>query len=207
MSKVPIIGLTGPTGAGKSTVSKALAEEGCAIIDADQVAREVVRPGSPCVGELAAVFGEDIKTPEGGILRGLLAQRAFSSMENTQKLNEITHPWITRTIREKIEEFTRADAAVLVLDAPLLYESGEDALCDRVVAVLAPEEARLSRIMERDGISREAALARMKAQNGESFYTSRADYVLRNEGRPTDLYQQTICLLKQIREELDVPRS
>ena len=196
-----ILGLTGPTGAGKSTASAALMDFGCAVIDADRIAREVVAPQSACLKELQQEFGDDIVNEKGLVLRSLLAQRAFSTPEKTQRLNEITHPYITERVHQTMEELSRTGVDIIVLDAPLLLESGEDQLCDLVIAVTAPFELRLERIMKRDSIGREAALTRMQAQNDEAYYLQRADYVLHGDGTNDKLYKETAMLLQTIREK------
>ncbi len=199
-----IIGLTGPTGAGKSTACAAMRDSGCAVIDADQVAREVVRSDSPCLEELTKAFGRDILRPDGMLSRSQLAQKAFSSHEATARLNAVTHPYIMRAVQQQIEALKERGARFIVLDAPLLFESGADKLCDVVVAVTAPLELRLKRIMQRDGISREAAEKRIGAQREEDYYTLRARYVLDGAGKPGDLYHDACGLIEVLREESDV---
>ena len=194
------LGLTGPTGSGKSTAARAALEWGAQVVDADQVARMVVQPGTPCLQELAGEFGSDIVLADGILNRPLLASRAFSSQERTGRLNAITHPWITREVERQIRILAEAGTAVIVLDAPLLYESGEDVLCDAVAVVTAPREIRLHRIMQRDGISREQAEQRISAQQEDKFYTQRADYVLDGSGHPMCLRQATGELLNAFQE-------
>ena len=195
------LGLTGPTGSGKSTAAKAALAWGARIVDADQVARQVVQPGTPCLEELAEAFGRDILLPDGTLQRALLARRAFSSPELTKQLNAITHPWITREVERQIEAFAKEESAIIVLDAPLLYESGEDVLCDAVAVVTAPAEIRLRRIMQRDGINLEQARQRISAQPEQEFYTQKADYILDGSGQPDRLYQATYQLLDALRED------
>ena len=173
-----VIGLTGQTGAGKSTVSEFALELGCKIINADSVAREALAPGSEVLKRLAVSFGSDIIEKDGSCKRRLLAQRAFSSRENTDLLNEITHPWIKRRISEYIEIYRRDGDCIILLDAPQLYESGCDGLCDTVIAVTAPEDIRMARIIERDGLTEEEAALRMKAQKSGEFFIERADHII-----------------------------
>lgn len=201
MIRAFLLGLTGPTGSGKSTAARAALKWGAQVIDADQVARMVVQPGTPCLQELAGEFGSDIVLADGTLNRPLLASRAFSSQERTERLNAITHPWITREVERQIRILAEAGTAVIVLDAPLLYESGEDALCDAVAVVTAPREIRMCRIMQRDGISRDQAERRISAQQEEQFYIKRADYLLDGSGSPEHLYQTTWELLDALREE------
>lgn len=182
MRNFVILGLTGPTGAGKSTFCAHLVDNGFFLIDADKLAREALLPGSSCVSQLKLVFGEDIVGENGQLNRGLLASRAFSSRENTQLLNDITHPWIflrsLKIIKEKINEGER----LFVFDAPLLFESNSDVMCDLVACVTADRETRISRIINRDKITREAAQRRLSAQHSDSFYTSQSDFVVNGTG-------------------------
>lgn len=204
MSKTIVLGLTGPTGAGKSTVCAAMLDSGCVVIDTDLVAREVVSPGSPCLEELKKAFGEEIFRPDGTLFRQKLAQRAFASPEATQKLNSITHPYILQLIEERIKAHSKRGAEVIVLDAPLLFEGGADKLCDFVAAVIAPMELRTERIMQRDGISRETAERRIRAQHREEYYTQRVHFVLNGDERLDDLYHDARELIQKLREERNV---
>lgn len=201
MNKSLVLGLTGPTGSGKSTAAAAMRACGCRVIDADQVARQAVAPGSSCLKQLQRFFGEDIVGADGQLIRSLLAQRAFASRENTDQLNAITHPWITEKVREMIGTYRTEGAGWIVLDAPLLFESGEDQLCDAVIVVTAPQDLRLTRIMARDHITWEQAKARMSAQPDEGFYTRRADYVLHGDGEPQHLQKATKRLIATLQEE------
>lgn len=173
------LGLTGPTGAGKTTVARLLEQNGIPLVDADAIARTVTEKGSPVLSALADTFGKDILFPDGSLDRRALAAVAFSSKENTEKLNAVTHPAILARIRRALADAT-GDA--VILDAPLLFETGLDALCDHTVAVVADEAVRLARITARDGISEEAAKKRMAVQPDTAFYAARADILLYNNG-------------------------
>ena len=179
--KALVIGLTGPTGAGKSAVAELLCSRGAGYIDCDLLAREVVQPGEPALAELAAAFSGDVIRPDGTLDRAKLAELAFASSEGTATLNRITHPHIMARLRDNIAEKSREHAAVLV-DAPTLFESGADKLCDCIIAVVADRDLRLARITARDGIDMAAALRRINAQPSDSFYTERSDYTLVNGG-------------------------
>lgn len=194
-------GLTGQTGAGKSSVGKLLAENGCEIIDTDKIARAITEKGSPVLSLLAEAFGEDI-IEEGVLNRKLLAKRAFSSRENTEKLNAVTHPEITRRVKERIEKAFLEGKKAAVIDAAALFESGEDKLCDFTAAVVCPEEIRLKRIIERDSLTAEQAKTRIKAQYGEEYYTGKADLIIRNYP-PYSLYEETEKILREIRRVSD----
>lgn len=177
-----ILGLTGKTGAGKSTVAAILKEKGCAVIDGDAVAREIVKPGMPCLEKLCAAFGNDILLPDGSLDRKGLAKKAFSSKENTALLNSVTHPFIKSRFEDFISAAEKSGFRTAVIDAAALLESDCKDLCGKIAVVHAPEEIRLQRILERDGITREQALIRMNGQREDEYYISQADYVIRNYG-------------------------
>lgn len=175
-----IIGLTGLTGAGKSTVAQKLMAYGCYHIDADKVAREVINNNENVKNKLKERFGDDVINEDGTTNRPLLATRAFADEQSTNDLNNITHPAVTEEIQSIIKDMEEVGYRGIIIDAIALFESGEDALCDFTVAVVAPKEIRLERIMKRDNITEEKALERINAQKDESFFTSRADFVLWN---------------------------
>ena len=192
-----IIGLTGLTGAGKSTVAQKLMAYGCYHIDADKVAREVINNNENVKNKLKERFGDDVINSDGTTNRPLLASRAFANEESTNALNEITHPAVTEEIKSIIKDMEEIGYRGVIIDAIALFESGEDALCDFTVAVVAPKEIRLERIMKRDSITEEKALERINAQKDESFFTSRADFVLWNYP-PYDLNVEIRPIVAQI---------
>ena len=192
-----IIGLTGLTGAGKSTVAQKLMAYGCYHIDADKVAREVINNNENVKNKLKEHFGDDVINEDGTTNRPLLASRAFANEESTNALNEITHPAVTEEIKSIIKDMEEIGYRGVIIDAIALFESGEDALCDFTVAVIAPKEIRLERIMKRDNITEERALERINAQKDESFFTSRADFVLWNYP-PYDLNVEIRPIVAQI---------
>jgi len=194
-----IIGLTGPTGAGKSTVAGILGALGCAVIDCDRTARQVLVDCEPCVRELRQEFGDDIVAENGSVDRALLARRAFSSHEKTRRLNEITHPWILRRVRREIDGWKAEGREFIIVDAPLLFESGAEKLCDRILAVITPLPVRLERIIRRDNIDREMALSRIRAQQEDAYYTERSDACLRGDEDPGELRRQAAALLERWR--------
>ena len=184
--KSTVIGITGGTGAGKSTVCAALAgEESTAVVDADKIAREVTERGSPVLSSLADRFGKDILDADGALLRHKLAERAFSSEENTRALTEITHPEIIRRCRAEIDAL-RGRYSTVLLDAPLLFTSGLDKICDKTVRIIADENIRTARIMKRDGITENEAKKRINAQTEEELLSQHADITINNDGAPLD---------------------
>ncbi|MBQ0084041.1 MAG: dephospho-CoA kinase, partial [Clostridiales bacterium] len=145
-----ILGLTGQTGAGKTTAQEIALKYGFTILDCDKIARETVKKGSAALNMLCRVFGDEILNESGELNRKKMAEIAFSSRENTEKLNSTLLPFITEDIKNLIEKDT---GERILLDAPTLFESGADKLCDKTVGVIAPEGLRLSRIIEGDGIT------------------------------------------------------
>lgn len=180
MSESMIIGLTGQTGAGKSTVSEIFGHSGFALIDADRIARKVVEPGMPCLAELFDYFGDAVRNPDDTLNRKALAKIVFTDEKKLESLNSITHPFITEEIFRQINEYHQQGRKLILLDAPTLFESKASDFCDMIISVLAPPEVRRERIMKRDGITEEAAHERMNAQLPEEFFIKHSDYVIRN---------------------------
>lgn len=192
-----VLGLTGPTGAGKGAVAARLAERGFVRIDADQEARAVVEPGSPCLAALVRVFGAEILKEDGSLDRAALAKLAFAG-GRVAELNATTHPYIRARIEYTLAELAQRGVHYVVLDAPALFESGADRICDRVAAVMAPAKDRLARIMRRDGLTLKQARERLLAQPEESFYTQRADAVLQNGGDESALEREADRLYEAV---------
>ncbi|MBR3755041.1 MAG: dephospho-CoA kinase [Clostridia bacterium] len=196
-----IIGLTGATGSGKSTVAKRLCEKyGIAHIDCDAIAREITSANSPVLAQLAAVFGEDIILDDGSLDRAALAARAFSSKEATKRLNGIMHPIIISKALAKVNAFTQEGKTAVLLDAAAIFESKIDKLCAFTAVVSAPAETRLDRIMYRDSITREKALSRMGAQLSDEEYAKNADVVLFNYA-PYDTDAEIEKIIRKYKEK------
>ena len=172
-----IVGLTGGTGAGKSTVAALFAQKGWTVVDFDRISRDVCGAGSPCLTELTAAFGQEILLPDGSLNRKRLGKMVFGDPEALRILNEITHKYIIEAAREIV-----AGGGNILLDAPLLFEAGLDTWCDKIVCVTADDAVRLDRIMARDGISREAALARMGSQRTQAELMQKSDVTIENNG-------------------------
>lgn len=173
-----LVGLTGKTGAGKSTVSEYLSEKGAYIIDGDIVAREVLSVDETLITQLCNTFG-DILNVDGTLNRKKLAAAAFCSAENTDKLNSIMHPAINKLINSKAEKAFE-NHNVVIVDAAAIIESGFADGCDILVVVHAPFDVRKNRIIKRDNLSEKDALIRMNGQKDDDFYLSKADFVVRN---------------------------
>lgn len=175
-----VFGLTGKTGAGKSTVAEKLLSLGFYVIDGDKIAREITEKGKPALKELANEFGCDIIGSDGSLNRKLLASRAFRDKESTAKLNGITHPIIKAEFENELKKAETGGFSYAVIDAAALLESSCKDLCEKIIVVTAPEDIRLSRILKRDGITEEQALTRMNAQFPDEYYNEKADIIIRN---------------------------
>lgn len=176
------IGLTGPTGAGKSTVAGLFASFGLPVLDADRIYRELLIPPSDCLSELVRHFGREILAADGTLNRRALGRVVFSDPAELEILNGISHRYVMNDVRRRLRGFRTDGCPAAVFDAPQLFEAGADALCNIIVSVLASPEVRLGRIMARDGISEEAARERMAAQKPDAFFRSHSDYIIENNG-------------------------
>lgn len=192
-----IIGLTGQTGAGKTTVANELKSKDCLIIDADKVARDVVKPGSKCLKALIFEFGDDICYSDGSLNRSLLSKRAFSDRNKTEKLNKITHPFIVSEINSIIKN-NKLKYGIIIIDAPLLIESGLNSICKAVISIVAPWDIRLQRIIERDGITEKEAERRMASQNNKDFYRANSSYVLDGSTDKESLLKEATELIDKV---------
>lgn len=187
---IQVIGLTGPTGSGKTTVADAWREQGAYIIDTDMLARQTTEIGSPCLAELADAFSPAILNEDGSLNRAALAEKAFATPADTHRLNAITHPAIVNLVQEEIEHAAQDGYAVAVVDAPLLYEAKADVLCDTIVTVLASPDVRKRRIMTRDSLTEAQATQRMAAQKTDDFYRREDVTVLDGNNGVTHLQEQ-----------------
>lgn len=198
-----VLGLTGQTGAGKSTLCQYLQQKGCAVIDADQVARNVVEKGSACIADIVLEFGVEYLTVDGNLNRRKLGESVFTDKAKLKKLNDIMFPYIINNIKDKIAEAKEAADGIILLDAPTLFESGCDKFCDKVISVIASQDVRCHRIIERDGLSEEEAMHRITAQHSDAFYTERSWMVLQNNSDVEDLKQQADHMLAELEKMLE----
>lgn len=189
-----ILGITGPTGAGKSTASKIFEKHDVEIIDTDVLARKIVEPDMPALKELADAFGKDILNDDGTLKRQELARLAFSDPAKLRILDSITHRYIKEEINIIIE---KSKSDTVGIDGAVLFESGVSDMCDYIISVIADEDIRIKRIMSRDAISEDAARTRVGAQKNNAFYLENSDYIVYNNGRE-DLEEQIKTILKNI---------
>ena len=192
-----IIGLTGPSGAGKGTVASLFASYGIFSVDTDKVYHDLLIPPSPCLDALIERFGTKMLNPDGTLDRKALAAHVFSRGNEAElsDLNRITHAFVLDVTRGLCRELKAQGCVGVFIDAPLLFESGFDHECDTTLAVLAEPDVRLTRIMSRDGLSLPEAQARMSAQKPDSYYLERTKHVIYNNCTADDLLPDVRRLL------------
>ncbi|SDW95580.1 dephospho-CoA kinase [Marininema mesophilum] len=188
------IGLTGGIATGKSTVSQMIAKRGGLIIDADQVAREVVEPGTEGSVKVRARFGDSVFTHSGELNRHALRNVIFNDEGARKDLNQILHPLILHRMQSLRDEFESKPGGIAVLDIPLLIEEGLTFLVDQVVVVYVPEPLQLMRLMAREGIRDEKAMQMVQAQMPIEEKKRFADVLIDNSGTMADTERQVDLL-------------
>jgi dephospho-CoA kinase len=196
-----VVGLTGGIASGKSTVAKTFAELGARIVDADQVAREVVEPGQPAYDEIVQAYGKEILLPEGAIDRKKLGAIVFADPEKRQILNRITHPRIAARTQEKLMALGAAGAKVALYEAALLVENGVHRGLGGLIVVYCDEEEQIARIMRRDSLPREEAVRRVRAQAPLSDKLAVATWVIDTNGPIEETRKQVERVWFQINSE------
>ena len=198
-----IIGITGPSGSGKSVLCRFLSENGVFCIDADEVYHSLLVPPSECFDAIRRAFGDGVFGADGGLDRAALASLVFNDAQKLELLNSTVLEYVLAKIREIIADYREQGAKTVAVDAPTLIESGFDKECDIVVSVIAPPEERKERIIERDTISEQRASERIKAQKSDEFYITHSDVVLQNDGTTEQLKRAVESLLGRLMEEGD----
>lgn len=191
-----ILGLTGGIASGKSTVSAYLAQKGALIVDADLIARQVVAKKSSGLKQIVAKFGEEILTASGELDRKKLGKLVFSNKELLKALTDITGPLIRAEILREIQAAKKAQVKLVVLDIPLLFETGYQTLCDKVMVVTIPSKLQLERVMKRDNLSAAEARKRIANQLPASKRNELADVLIDNSKSVAETYQQVLKWLK-----------
>ena len=193
-----IVGITGRSGSGKSTVTAHYAGLGYPVADGDALSRRVTEPDSPCLAELIKAFGEGILCPGGTLDRKALARLAFASEEANRKLMAITHPAISREMRQMAAEAKAGGAKLFFLDGAMIVGGPAQAECKKLIVVRAGKSLSVSRIILRDGISKTAAAQRLAAQLPEAELLAAADYVIDNDGSQAALLRRADEVLEDL---------
>lgn len=177
-----IIGITGSSGSGKTTVSEILNRRSdFRVIDADKCAKEMAKPNSPYLNEIAEKIGNEVILEDGNLNRKLLADYIYHEDEKRAILNNITKKHIDNELKNKIKKIeNEAGVKYIIIDAPLLFEMNFEFLCNYTIALIANETLKIDRICKRDKVEKEVAKARLAIQNKDDYYEARADFLLYN---------------------------
>ena len=194
-----IIGITGPTGAGKTTALHALADLGAAVIDCDAVYHDLTANSAPMLDELRQRFGDGIFGPDGALARKALGAIVFGDEGALRDLNAITHRYVNDEVDRRLDQARREGRPAAAVDAIALLDSDLKDKCHCTVAVTAPDEVRVRRIMARDGIGEEYARLRLAAQKPVVFFEQNSDYTLENGGEdPEEFYRRARALFEPL---------
>jgi len=199
-SDIAVIGLTGQSGAGKTTVCRVFEENGFAIINADKIARQIMEKGMPCLAEIVECFGTEILNEDGALNRQKLADVVFSDKEKLKQLNAISYPYITSEILNRIKLLSEEKCKFVLLDAPTLFESRADDFCNLIISVTATEKNRTARIAERDGLNSEQIKKRFSSQHTERFFINHSDFIIKNNKSVDELIEKAKEVAEKIKE-------
>lgn len=192
-----VIGVTGSSGSGKTTLTKILEQElNAKTIYADELVKKMQQKGQKYYKKIVEQFGKDILDSNGEINRPKLAKIIFEDNEKRMQLNDLTNKYVVAEIKEQIEKL---DEEYVIIDAPLLIETGLNAICNKVIAVISNKETQISRIIKRDKIDKEMAIARLEAQKDNNFYKENADYIVENNG---EKYDEFVGRVRECLQEL-----
>lgn len=204
---IQVFGLTGGIGSGKSSVAARFRQRGLPVIDADQLAREVVAPGSAGLAEIVAAFGEEVLDAHSGLDRARVADIVFNDEEKRRTLNAITHPRVRDLALSRVMELGEEGELLCCYEVPLLVESGLTEVLRPIVVVSVPEDVQVERTVKRDGTTEAQARARIAAQMPLADKAKLADYVIDNSGTPDELRQHADEVLDAICDRLGVDKA
>lgn len=193
-----IIGLTGPSGAGKTLFSFFLCAKGCPCINADELYHSMLIPPSILLDAIRREFGDEFFNENGELDRKALGKLVFSSKEKLELLNATVLPLVIEKMQKIANDYEKNGAKLLIIDAPTLFEAGYDKSCDITVSILAPENIRVERISERDEISIDDAVLRTNAQKNDSFYYERSDRIIINDSTEDALKEKANALICEL---------
>ena len=194
-----VLGLAGGSGSGKTTVSSLFSKHGIISVNTDEIYHDMTSSQTPCLASIVEEFGRGVLNESGTLDRKALGSIVFSDPEKLGRLNTISHYYVLCTVREIISDAQARGYFGVIVDAPLLFESGFDRECDAIIAVIASKEKRVSRIIARDGISAADAMKRIANQLSDEFLASRADYIITNNDTAEDLSRQVECVVNKIK--------
>ena len=182
-----VIGITGNSGSGKSEVSKILAQKLHAeIVDADEIVRKISEPGNEYYEKQVELFGEE----NNKLNKSKIAEIIYNNTEKRERLNDLTFKYVVIEIKNQAESINGEN---VILDVPLLFESGLDKMCDFTIGIIAKKEMKIDRISKRDNIDRKTAEARLNIQKSEEYYIKNADYIIENNGQLNEINLEEIC--------------
>lgn len=193
-----LIGLTGSMASGKSTVAAMLRKAQIPVIDADDLARQVCKPGSPVLKKIVEKFGLAILDSDGSLNRGALATLVFDNPNSLKNLEEIVHPAIHHLFLLEVSKLKEQKVSVAVYMAPLLFEKNLDPLFDKIILVTAPENILLDRVIKRDNMTLSQAKKRLKQQLSTEEKALRADEIIDNSGTKEELFMQIKNVWKKL---------
>jgi dephospho-CoA kinase len=198
---VQVIGLTGGIASGKSTVARILKKAGAVIIDADRIARDVVKKGLPAYQKIIDTFGDKVVSPDGEIDRGVLGDIIFNDPQKKQLLNRIVHPYVSKETNLQLKHIEKTHPnTIVILDIPLLLEAQMHKNLYEVIVVYVPEHTQIKRLMQRDGISEADALARVRSQMPIEEKKDLATIVIDNSGTREDTRKRTLEIFKRFKK-------
>ena len=202
MKNAVIIGLTGQSGAGKTTVSRYFSDKGFAVINCDLVARNVTDTGSDCNKELAEIFPECFDE-QYTLDRKALGKVVFSNSQKLRQLNDTIFPYITKEIQAEIKGLEDEGNEFIILDAPTLFEAGVDRICDCIISCVALEEIRAKRIAQRDKLPMEEILDRFASQKSEEFFRKNSDFIIENNSDERNAFLQCDEIIDNIKRNFN----
>lgn len=200
LNNVTVVGLTGQSGSGKTTVSNCFVKNGFSVINADNIARQITTKGNPCLKNIFDVFPECIDCETGELNRKKLACIVFNDKDLLKLLNSIMYPYITTKILNQIRKLSASGKKLILLDAPTLFESHTDDFCNFIVSVIADKNVRFDRISKRDNISSDEIESRFSSQYDDDFYISRSDIVIKNDSTLDELNRKAVECVNKIKE-------
>jgi len=198
------IAITGGAGTGKSTVARMFAEMGAEVLDADAAAREAVAVGEPAWAELRRLYGADFFHADGTLNRSRLAQRVFTDPEARRRLDGLIHPRVEAELKARVAELARRGVDLVLVEVPLLFETGREAAFDRVIVVAAPEALQIRRLKGRDRRGRAEIRGILQAQWPLADKAARADYVVDNGGARRKTARQVKNIWADLKNQLDI---